>query len=72
MNPDRIQALKFKDLSKFYHFDLWKVIEKLIHRLLLTYPGESKLISKFQFGFRQKLLTELTIILLLDDLRKCY
>ncbi len=49
---------------------LSKVIEKLIHRQLLTFFEENKLLSKFQFGFRPKLLTELATTLLLDDIRR--
>ena len=51
-----------------------KVTEKLIHRHLLVISSsrnfENKLISKFQFGFRPKLSTELGVTLLLDDIRK--
>ena len=49
---------------------LSKVIEKVIHRQLLTFLEESKLLSKFQFGFRPKLSTELATTLLLDDIRR--
>ena len=46
------------------------VTDKLIHQQLLTFLEEHKLLSKFQFGFRPKLSTELAATLLLDDIRK--
>ena len=47
-----------------------KIIEKEIHRQLLTYLDQSSLLSHFQFGFRPKLSTELAAIHLLDNIRK--
>ncbi len=36
----------------------------------MTFLEENKLLSKFQFGFRPKLSTELATTLLLDDIRR--
>ena len=47
-----------------------KIIEKAIHRQLITYLDQNALLSHFQFGFRPKLSTELAATHLLDNIRK--
>ena len=47
-----------------------KIIEKAIHRQLITYLDQNALLSQFQFGFRPKLSTELAATHLLDNIRK--
>ena len=47
-----------------------KIIEKAIHRQLITYLDQHALLSHFQFGFRPKLSTELAATHLLDNIRK--
>ena len=49
---------------------LSKVIEKLVQRQLMEFLEKNKLLSKFQFGFRPRLSTELAATLLLDEIRK--
>ena len=49
---------------------LSKVIEKLVQRQLMEFLDKNKLLSKFQFGFRPRLSTELAATLLLDEIRK--
>eukprot|EP00794_Sanderia_malayensis_P019561 gene19561-21491_t len=46
-----------------------KVIEKIIHRQLITYLGKNNLLTKSQFGFRPKLSTEYAVTILLDSIR---
>ena len=47
-----------------------KIIEKAVHRQLITYFDQGSLLSHFQFGFRPKLSTELAATYLLDNIRK--
>jgi len=47
-----------------------KVIEKIVHKQLMNFLDENKLLSTRQFGFRAKMSTELAATLLLDDIRK--
>ena len=47
-----------------------KVIEKIVHKQLMNFLDENKLLSTRQFGFRAKMSTELAATLLLDDVRK--
>ena len=49
-----------------------KVIEKIVHKQLMNFLEERKLLSTRQFGFRQKISTELAATLLLDDIRKTW
>ena len=49
---------------------LSKIIEKAVHRQVIEFIEQNKLLSAFQFGFRPKLSTELAVTLLLDDIRK--
>eukprot|EP00795_Rhopilema_esculentum_P010406 gene10406-19107_t len=49
---------------------LSKVIEKTVHRQVMEFLEQNKLLSAFQFRFRPKLSTELAATLLLDDIRK--
>ena len=49
---------------------LSKVIEKLVQRQLMEFLDKKKLLSKFQFGFRPRLSTELAATCLLDEIRK--
>eukprot|EP00794_Sanderia_malayensis_P008222 gene8222-9102_t len=46
-----------------------KVIEKIIHRQLITYLDKNNLLTKSQFGFRPKLSTEYAVTILLDSIR---
>ena len=46
-----------------------KMIEKLVQRQLIEFLDKNKLLSKFQFGFRPGLFTELAATLLLDEVR---
>ena len=46
-----------------------KVIEKIVHKQLMNFLDENKLLSTRQFGFRAKMSTELAATLLLDDVR---
>ena len=50
---------------------LSKVIEKLVQRQPMEFLDKNKLLSKFQFGFRSRLSTELAATLLWDEFRKC-
>ena len=47
-----------------------KVIEKIVHKQLMNFLDENKLLSTWQFGFTAKMSTELAATLLLDDVRK--
>ena len=47
-----------------------KVIEKIVHKQFMKFLDENKLLSTRQFGFREKMSTELAATLLLDDVRK--
>ena len=49
---------------------LSKIIEKIIHRQLMSFLDRNSLLSPSQFGFRRGLSTELAATLLLDDIRK--
>ena len=49
---------------------LSKIIEKIIHRQLMSFLDRNSLLSPSQFGFRRGLSTELAATLLLDDMRK--
>ena len=49
---------------------LSKIIEKAVHRQVMEFLGQNKLLSASHFGFRPKLSTELAATLLLDDIRK--
>ena len=49
---------------------LSKVIEKLVQRQLMEFLDKNKLLSKFHFGFRPRLSTELAATCLLDEIRK--
>ena len=46
-----------------------KIIEKIIHRQLITFLDKNHLLTKFQFGFRPKLSTEYAATILLDSNR---
>eukprot|EP00794_Sanderia_malayensis_P000814 gene814-110_t len=46
-----------------------KVIEKIVHRQLITYLDKNNLLTKSQFGFRPKLSTEYAATILLDGIR---
>ena len=46
-----------------------KIIEKTIHRQLITFLDKNHLLTKFQFGFRPKLSLEYAAIILLDSIR---
>ena len=47
-----------------------KIIEKIVHKQLLTFLEENKLIYSHQFGFRNKMCTEHAVTLLLDYIRQ--
>ena len=49
---------------------LSKIIEKAVHRQVIAFLEDKKLISQSQFGFRHKLSTELAATLLLDNIRQ--
>ena len=49
---------------------LSKIIEKAVHRQVMGFLEDNKLLSKFQFGFKPKLSTELAATLLFDDIRQ--
>ena len=49
---------------------LSKVMEKLVQRQLMEFLDQNKLLSKFQFGFKPRLSTELAATMLLDEIRK--
>ena len=49
---------------------LSKIIEKIVHRQLMSFLDKNSLLSEFQFGFRRGLSTELATTLLLDDIRR--
>ena len=49
---------------------LSKILEKAVHKQLVTYLEKNKLISEKQFGYRIKRSTELATTLLLDHIRK--
>ena len=46
------------------------MIEKIVHKQFMNFLDENKLLSTWQFGFREKMSTELAATLLLDDVRK--
>ena len=47
-----------------------KIIEKAVHRQVMGFLEVNKLLSKFQFGFRPKLSTELAATLLFVEIRQ--
>ena len=49
---------------------LSKIIEKAVHRQVMAFLEDKKLISQSQFGFRPKLSTELAAALLFDNIRQ--
>ena len=49
---------------------LSKIIERAVHRQVMGFLEVDKLLSKFQFGFRPKLSTELAATLLFDEIRQ--
>ena len=49
---------------------LSKIIEKIVHRQLISFLDRNSLLSQFQFGFRRGLSTELAATLLLDNIRR--
>ena len=49
---------------------LSKVIEKLVQRQLIEFLDQNKLLSKFQFGYRPRLSTELEATMVLGEIRK--
>ena len=46
-----------------------KIIEKIIHRQLITFLDKNHLLTKLQFGFRPNLSTEYAATILLDSIR---
>ena len=48
---------------------LSKILESIVHRQLLTYLESIRLLVKYQFGFRQKMSTELAVTFLTDYIR---
>ena len=46
-----------------------KIIEKIIHRQLITFLDKNHLLTKFRFDFRPKLSTEYAATILLDSIR---
>ena len=46
-----------------------KVLERVVHRQLMNYLSEQKLLSEDQYGFRPKMSTELVSVKLIDDVR---
>jgi retron-type reverse transcriptase len=46
-----------------------KVLERVVHRQLMSYLSDNKLLSEHQYGFRPKMSTELASIKLVDDIR---
>ena len=46
-----------------------KIMEKIIHRQIMNYLNKNKLLTKFQFGFRPGMSTELAAALLTDNIR---
>ena len=50
---------------------LSEIIEKIIHRQVISFLNENHLLSQSQFGFRPNLSTEY-VATLLDDIRKKY
>ena len=47
-----------------------KIIERIIHRQVMSFLNENNLLSRFQFGFRSDLSTEYAETVLLDDIRR--
>ena len=47
-----------------------KVVEKIVHKKLVNYLEEHKLLTNKQFGFRTKRSTELAATLFTDDIRR--
>ena len=47
-----------------------KIAEKIVHKQLIHYLGENKLLSPLQFGFQPGMSTELAATKLLDDIRR--
>ena len=47
-----------------------KVIEKIVHRQLITFLEENKLLNSHQFGFRNKMSTEHAVTIFIDSIRK--
>ena len=47
-----------------------KIIEKTVHKQIITFLEENNLIYSHQFGFRNKMCTEDAVILLLDSIRQ--
>ena len=46
-----------------------KIVEKIVHRQLITFLEENNLIYSNQFGFRKGISTEQAVILFLDEIR---
>ena len=49
---------------------LSKILERIVHRQLLRYLESNRLLVNYQFGFRQKMSTELAVTFLTDYIRK--
>lgn len=49
---------------------LSKILQRTVHRQLISYLENNNLLSTYQFGFRRKRSTELATTLLIDDIRK--
>ena len=47
-----------------------KVIEKIVHKQLITFLEENKLLNSHQFGFRNKMSTEHAVTIFIDSIRK--
>lgn len=47
-----------------------KVIEKIVHKQLIVFLEENKLLNKHQFGFRNKMSTEHAVTIFIDSIRK--
>ena len=61
-NPDHYRPISMLPVIS-------KIIEKTIHRQLITFLDKNHLLTKFQFGFRPKLSSEYAAIILLDSIR---
>ena len=49
---------------------LSKILERIVHRQLLTYLESNRLLVNYQFGFRRKMSTEFAVTFLTDYIRK--
>jgi hypothetical protein len=47
-----------------------KIIERIIHRQVMSFLNENNLLSRFQFCFRSDLSTEYAATVLLDDITR--